>query len=179
MRLALLVLTFVVAAGPLGAQPTPPPPPSDPIHDLFAGRWQGDGTILGQPARAELTVERVLDGRFTRLLWVSHLGLPPRTQRFEGHAYYARPSADGHYSATWFDSSGAVRPIRAGPDGSTVVIGSNGRGAVVAHWGTPETEQGETTYRRVEPDALEVVDRVLGKNGEWREFGRTRLTRVP
>ena len=52
-------------------------------------------------------------------------------------------------------------------------------GAIVATWGTPETEQGETTYRRRGRDAVEVVDRVLGKNGEWREFGRTTLRRVP
>jgi hypothetical protein len=170
MRVASLVLTVWTVAGPLGAQPTPPPPAPDPLHDLFAGRWHGEGTILGQPARAELTVERVLDGRFTRLHWVSHIGPPPTTQRFEGHAYYSRLSPEGHYTATWFDSTGAVRPIRAGPDGMT---------AVIAHWGTPDTEQGETTYRRASPDALEVVDRVLGKNGAWREFGRSTLRRVP
>ena len=170
MRFALLVLMLWSVAGPLGAQPTPRSPVPDPLHELVAGRWQGEGTILGQPARVELTIERVLDGRFTRLLWVSHIGPPPKAQRFEGHAYYARLSPDGQYTATWFDSSGAVRPIRAGVDGSA---------AVVAHWGTPDTEQGETTYRRVSPDALDVVDRVLGKNGEWREFGRSSLRRVP
>jgi hypothetical protein len=170
MRLALLVLMVWTVAGPLGAQPPPSPAASDPLHDLVAGRWHGEGTILGQPARVELTVERVLDGRFTRLLWVSHIGPPPKTQRFEGHAYYSRLSADGQYTATWFDSTGAVRPIRAGPDDSA---------AVVAHWGTPDTEQGETTYRRASADALEVVDRVMGKNGAWREFGRSTLRRVP
>ena len=179
MRVASLVLMVWAAAGPRGAQPTGPPPAPDPLHDLFAGRWHGEGTILGQPARVELSVERVLDGRFTRLHWVSHIGPPPKTQRFEGHAYYSRLSPAGQYTATWFDSTGAVRPIRAGPDGNTVVIGGSGRGAVIAHWGTPDTEQGETTYRRVSPDVIEVVDRVLGKNGTWREFGRSSLRRLP
>jgi hypothetical protein len=49
----------------------------------------------------------------------------------------------------------------------------------VASWGTADTEQGETTYRHVSDRELEVVDRVLGKNGEWREFGRSTLRRVP
>lgn len=170
MRFALLVLTLWTLAAPLAAQPTPPPPAPDPIHDLFAGRWEGTGTILGQPSRVELTVERALDGRFTRLLWLSHIGPPPKTQRFEGHAYYSRLSPAGQYTATWFDSTGAVRPVRGGPDGDA---------AVVAHWGTAETEQGETTYRRLSPDQIEVLDRVLGKNGSWREFGRSTLRRVP
>lgn len=168
--LVLLALTLTLAP-PLWAQSAPPPSaPPDPIHDLFAGQWEGSGTILGQPSRVELTVERALDGRFTRLLWTSHIGPPPKTQRFEGHAYYSRPDPDGQYTATWFDSSGAVRPIRGGADGAD---------AVVARWGTAATEQGETTYRRVAPDAIEVVDRVLGKNGQWREFGRSTLRRVP
>ena len=52
-------------------------------------------------------------------------------------------------------------------------------GAIIATWGTLETELGETTYRPNGRDAVEVVDRVRGKNGEWREFGRTTLRRVP
>lgn len=171
MRSATLVLLALALAPPLSAQaPTPPPPPPDPLHDRFAGRWEGAGTILGQASRVELTVERTLDGRFTRLVWVSHIGPPPKTRRFEGHAYYSRPGWDSGYTATWFDSSGAVRPIRGGPDGDD---------AVVAHWGTAATEQGETTYRRLSRDAIEVVDRVLGKSGQWREFGRSTLRRVP
>lgn len=170
MHRAPIVLAVLSLAAPLAAQSTPPPPAPDPIYGLFAGRWEGTGTILGQAARVELTVERALDDRFTRLLWVSHIGPPPKTQRFEGHAYYSRLHPAGQYTATWFDSSGAVRPIRGGPAGAD---------AVVALWGTAATEQGETTYRRVSADAIEVVDRVLGKNGEWREFGRSSLRRVP
>lgn len=171
MRPALLALFMLTVASPLVAQNTPPPPPPpDPIHDLFVGRWEGTGTILGQPSRVELTVERMLDGRFTRLVWVSHIGPSPKTQRFEGHAYYPRLHPAEKYAATWFDSSGAVRPIRGGPAGAD---------AVIALWGTPETEQGETTYRRLSADAMEVVDRVMAKSGDWREFGRSSLRRVP
>ena len=68
-----------------------------------------------------------------------------------------------------------VRPITAVIDGPPGAFPS----ALVAAWGTPETEQGETTYRRLSPDQLEVVDRVLGKDGTWREFGRSTLRRVP
>src|SRR5262245_16139170 len=121
MRLAAALLAALMFTAAPDAQ-TPPAP--DPIHDLLAGRWTGSGTILGQPSRVELTVERVLDGRFTRLMWVSHIGPAPKTQRFEGHAYYR--SAGGS-AGTWFDSGGMVRPLQA-----TRVEGD----AVVTQWGT-------------------------------------------
>lgn len=174
MRLPTLALLAVSICGTAIAQPASTLPPPDPMLTFMTGRWAGTGTILGQPARVELEWTGVLDGRFARLTWVSHIGTAPKTQRFEGHAYYRR-SPLPPYRATWFDSSGMVRPITAAFDRPS----ENASPALVAHWGTPETEQGETTYRRVSDQELEVVDRVLGKNGEWREFGRSTLGRVP
>jgi len=164
----LRFVAFVLLAGmsvTVAAQPAASAPP-DPIVDFMTGRWEGTGTILGQPARAKLDWTPVLGGRFARLTWLSHIGVAPKVQRFEGHAYYQRAAVG---RAMWFDSSGMVRPIAAAIAGD----------ALVATWGTPETEQGETTYRRVSANELEVVDRVLGKNGEWREFGRSTLRRLP
>jgi hypothetical protein len=173
MRMALLVLVALTAGRTAIAQPASTPPPPDPMLTFMTGRWEGTGTILGQPARVELEWTPVLGDRFARLTWVSHIGAAPNSQRFEGHAYYQRMAPP--YRATWFDSSGMVRPITAAIEGPPGGYPS----ALVAAWGTPETEQGETTYRRVSPDDLEVVDRVLGKNGAWREFGRSTLRRVP
>jgi hypothetical protein len=139
---------------------------ADPLSTALTGRWEGSGTILGQASLVELEWMPVLDKRFARLTWVSHIGPAPNARRFEGHAYYEVIA--GGYRATWFDSSGMVRPIAAVRDGQ----------AVVARWGTPEIEQGETTYRLTSPTQLEVVDRVLGKDGTWREFGRSTLRRL-
>ena len=41
--------------------------------------------------------------------------------------------------------------------------------------GTPETEQGETTYRLLKGGKMAVVDRVKGKDGTWRTFGQSGL----
>ena len=109
----------------------------------------------------------VLDGGFLRLTWVSHIGSAPKTTRFEGHAYYRRTGA-GSARATWFESSGQVRPI---------VVTAAGD-ALVAAWGTPETEVGETTYRLESATRVLVVDRVRQKDGAWREFGRSTLSRT-
>jgi hypothetical protein len=62
-----------------------------------------------------------------------------------------------------------VRPITATRTADTIV----------ARWGTADTEQGETTYRVTGRGELLVVDRVLGTDGAWREFGRSTLRRVP
>jgi hypothetical protein len=49
--------------------------------------------------------------------------------------------------------------------------------SVVAKWGTPETELGETTYRLMPDGSMEIIDRVQGKDGSWRDFGRVVVRR--
>jgi hypothetical protein len=175
MRTVLLALVVLLGGRTTAGQPTSTPPPPDPMLTFMTGRWEGAGTILGQSARVELDWTAVLGDRFARLTWVSHIGAAPKSQRFEGLAYYQR-TPNPPYRGTWFDSGGMVRPITAAIDRPALGVYPS---ALVAAWGTPDTEQGETTYRRLSPDQLEVVDRVLGKNGAWREFGRSTLRRVP
>ena len=165
-------MRHVAAALLLAAIAQPPPAPPDraaalSLLERLAGTWTGSGIILGQPSTVEMQWTPVLEGRFVRLTFASHIGPAPKTQHFEGHAYYeVRP--DGRVRATWFDSSGLTRPIDATVDTSSLV----------ATWGTPETELGETTYRVVSDRALEVVDRVRGADGTWRTFGRSTLSRT-
>jgi len=148
------LLAFAVAAL---LQTTP-----DPLLARFAGQWSGEGTVLEMPATVRLTWEWTLDGRFLRLTFVNQMG-PSR--RFEGHAYY-RALGDGRYRGMWFDNSGMIRPIEASREGDSLI----------AKWGTADTELGETTYRLMD-DAMEIVDRVRGKDGSWRDFGRVVVRR--
>ena len=87
-----------------------------------------------------------------------------RSTVFEGHAYY-RAVGEGRYRGMWFDNSGMFRPLDARRDGD----------ALVSKWGTPETEEGETTYRLLADGKMEVVDRVKSKDGTWRQFGQSGL----
>jgi hypothetical protein len=164
--LGLSVVTTGARAATALAQP-PAAPPSLGLLAQLEGRWEGTGVILGQASRVQMEWAPTLSGRFMRLTFVSHIGPAPKTQRFEGHAYY-QSAGEGRFRATWFDSSGVVRPIVASGTGS----------ALVAEWGSPDTEVGETTYRITEPARMEVVDRVRGKDGTWREFGRSTLSRT-
>jgi len=149
MRLLLsLALTFQVA--------------SDSLLTRFAGQWSGTGTVLNQPSKISLTWTPELGGQFLRLTFRNEM---PKTT-FEGHAYY-RPTGDGGYRGMWFDNSGLFRPLDARRDGE----------ALVSKWGTPETEEGETTYRLTSDSRMEIVDRVKSRDGTWREFGRSVVTR--
>jgi len=144
MRL-LLSLVLLLQAG------------SDPLLTRLAGQWTGTETVLSQPSKISLTWSWELGGQFLRLSFRNDM--PKST--FEGHAYY-RAIGDGRYRGMWFDNSGMFRPLDAGRDGD----------ALVSKWGTPDTEEGETTYRLREDGTMEVVDRVKGKDGAWRDFGR-------
>ena len=135
---------------------------SDTLLTRFAGQWSGTGTVLNQPSKISLTWTPELGGQFLRLTFRNEM---PKTT-FEGHAYY-RPAGEGRYRGMWFDNSGQLRPLDARRDGD----------ALVSKWGTPETEEGETTYRLTSDSRMEIVDRVKSKDGTWREFGRSIVTR--
>ena len=164
--LGLSVMTAGTHTAPALAQPAAGPASFGVLNQL-EGKWEGTGVILRQVSRVQMEWARALDGRFMRLTFISHIGPPPKTQQFEGHAYY-EPASEGRFRATWFDSSGLVRPIVANGTASTLV----------AEWGTATTELGETTYRLTAPDRMEVVDRVRSRDGTWREFGRSTLSRT-
>jgi hypothetical protein len=140
--------------------------PADEFLSRLAGTWRGEGRVLDQPARVTLEWSWTLGGRFIRLTFVNDMGPAGKTTRFEGHAYY-RVLGGGRSTATWFDNAGLTRPITARREAD----------AMVSEWGTPETEVGETTYRLLSANRLEIVDRVRSKDGQWREFGRTTVVR--
>jgi hypothetical protein len=133
---------------------------ADPLLARFAGQWSGTGTVLNQPSKISLEWTWELGGQFARLTFRNEM--PKST--FEGHAYY-RPSSEGRYRGMWFDNSGMFRPLDATREGD----------ALVSKWGTPETEQGETTYRLISDTRMEVIDRVKSKDGTWRQFGQSGL----
>jgi hypothetical protein len=130
------------------------------------GRWSGAGTVLNQSSKIEMEWAWILGGQFFHLAFRNEMGSPPKVTLFEGKAYY-RAIGEGRYRGTWFDNSGMTRPIEAVRSGD----------ALVSRWGTPETEEGETTYQLTGSGRLEMTDRVKGKDGTWRTFGRSELTK--
>ena len=135
----------------------------DALLSRFAGNWAGSGTVLNQPARVSVSWTWQLDGQFIRVTFKNEL--PKST--FEGHAYY-RPVGGDRYRGMWFDNSGMFRPIDALRDGD----------ALISKWGTPQTEEGVTTYRLMSDTRMDIIDRVKSKDGTWREFGRTSVEKA-
>lgn len=131
----------------------------------LSGSWQGEGKTLGMPARLQMKWEWVLGNKFFRLSLRNEMrGANGKTQVFEGHAYYQAVGSvpEAKYEARWFDSRGLSFPIKAHAEGD----------ALIAFWGTPETEQGKSVYRLIEQSKVEVVDSVRQQDGTWKEFGR-------
>lgn len=153
-----VTIACLAVPGLAQSQPTQP----DAFLKRLEGSWQGEGKTLGMPARIRLSWEWMWKNRFLRLTIKNEMTAPNgQTQVFEGLAYYQQVS-EGKYEATWFDSRGITFPIKATNEGS----------ALIAFWGSPDKEQGKSTYRILEPGKLEVIDEVRQKDGSWKEFGR-------
>jgi hypothetical protein len=156
-----VLLSLVLAAGLLQTG-------TDPLLARLAGSWSGSGTVLNQPSTIQMSWTWELGGRFIKLAFRNEMGTAGKTNVFEGHAYY-RPVAEGRYRGMWFDNAGMFRPLDARRDGD----------ALISKWGTPDTEEGETTYRLRPDGSMDVSDRVKGKDGTWRDFGRATYVRRP
>ena len=137
------------------------------VFENLSGTWQGTGVVSKMDSKIEMKWERVLDGKFWKLSFVNEMKGANGAIKFEGVAFYK--TVDKTKTAgTWFDSFGLIRPIDA-------MIETD---RLVSNWGTVETELGSTIYRLTAENSLEVVDSVKSKDGTWREFGRSTLSRI-
>lgn len=139
----------------------------DKFLNSLQGEWHGEGKAFGGAALMQIKWEWVLNNKFLRLTMRNEISAPNRPKQiFEGQAYYRENGVD-KYAAHWFDSRGITFPIKAQLEGNTLI----------ASWGTPETEEGRSTYQLIDQTTLEVVDAVKQKDGTFREFGRVTLKR--
>ena len=161
MKTAIVALFFVlVFAVPALSQ-------NDKFLSRLHGEWEGEGKAFGGAAVMQIKWEWVLENKFLRLNLRNEISAPNRPKQiFEGQAYYRSNGVD-KYSAHWFDSRGISFPIKAQLEGNTLI----------AWWGSPETEEGKSTYQLIDEVTMEIVDSVKQKDGTFREFGRARLKR--
>ena len=162
-RLCILIMAALLAT-PAAAAETP----AAEVLDRLVGTWQGNGETQGMAAVLRLQWERVLDGAYTRLTLSNRMNASDgKVWHFQAQAFY-RVGPDGAISGNWFDSRGTSLPLAGNAEPALMTI----------RWGTEESvEQGRSSYRLTD-DALEVTDEVLTQEGEWKVFGRSRLTRV-
>jgi len=127
------------------------------VNNLI-GLWHGNGKLFGSNAEFKMNWEWTLDKKFVYLTFQNKV--------IKAQAFYQATGAD-EYIGTWFDSRGMVLPLKAGVKDS----------ALVTLWGSPETEQGRTIYRLMDPDKIKVSDFVL-KDNEWHQFSEAVYNRV-
>ena len=166
MKTRLLKLTFV-AALLVFIIPTHASSQADTFLTRLQGDWQGEGTVFGRAATLQIKWEWILNNKFLRLSLRHESRAPNNTnQIFEGQAYY-RPEGMDKYAAHWFDSRGVTFTIRSHVEGNTLT----------SFWGSPDTEEGKSTYQLINHSTLQVVDAVKQKDGTFREFTRATLKR--
>lgn len=143
---------------------------ADPTSLLSSlkGHWQAEGEAFGAPSSSSMIwTDTAMGGKFFQLDYqinrTTAEGLQPI---FAGRAYY-RESSNQQLKAFWIDTNGNLHPV------SAIVEDS----ALVAHWGTAETEQGRTRYQLNGQGILEVTDWVKSSGG-WRQFNHTVFARA-
>jgi hypothetical protein len=126
------------------------------------GSWSGRGTVSGMAAEVELEFRRTLDGLGRHLRFENRMTAEDgKLWVFRAEALYLC-DATGACRGHWYDSRGMVLPL--------TVVSHDDR--IVVDWGDATTERGRTSYRLAADGRLEITDDVLGKDGEWRPFGR-------
>jgi hypothetical protein len=157
---ALLFLIVIFVLVPLQARA------QSSIFEKLSGNWKGTGIVSGMNSEITMKWESVLAGKFYRLSFKNNMKGNDGNVVFEGTAFY-KVKTTTETEGNWFDSFGFIRPIKAVFETDKLTAG----------WGTKETEEGSTVYHLVEANKLEVIDTVKGKDGNWREFGRSTFTR--
>ena len=133
-----------------------------PMCDRLTGEWQGEGTLMGGPARFSMSWETTLQSRFIRLVFENQR--EGAAKPFQADAYF-RVVADT-FTGTWFDSRGWTLPLRGRLTDSSWTT----------EWGNAETEIGRTVYVFESPDRLRVSDWIFSK-GQWKSFGSANYRR--
>jgi hypothetical protein len=158
--LALILLLVAVFGQPAPAQEAS-------LIDRFTGAWEGHGELFRTDATFSMKWEWVLARKFVHLTFQNRVQGSGGVERvLEAQAFY-KPSGEGEFEGTWFDSRGMVLPLRASVEDSTLTV----------LWGTPETEQGRTIYRLIEENKIAVEDLVL-KGDQWHPFGHASYGRL-
>ena len=165
MHLLRILLLWIACLPAAFAQESP----AAGFFARIAGDWQGTGEVRGMASVQKMAWQPVLDGSFLRLTFDNCMtAADGKEWQFQAHGYY-RVRDDGTITGLWFDSRGVSFLLSGAVDAG---------GTMTIQWGTDDTERGRSSYR-IEADELQVTDEVLSREGEWRVFGRTRLTREP
>ena len=156
---ALALLLGESAAAPEAA--TCPPPHLCALE----GSWGADGVSFGKPSHVTMIWEPMLGGKFARVRYAIAMK-GEAGPAFEGVGVY-RPMGEGRYEGVWFDSQGAMHPLKSEFDGKRLTT----------LWGVEGGTLGRTVYALKGYGEVEIVDEIQ-RDGAFREFSRNTLKRA-
>lgn len=154
--LRIILVALALAAGAFAAD----------VFTRLEGNWRGTGKVNGMESTLTMRWERALGGKFWQLTFRNEMKSPQGVFPFEGAAMY-QSDKKGAITGSWFDSRGVKFGISSVADADSLT----------SNWGSAETEQGRTVYKLTGADTMEVVDSVKGKDGTYKEFGRSEFKR--
>lgn len=130
------------------------------------GVWVGKGTAMGATSNVTMEWGKALGHKFYRINYTMQMSFNGGEQVFEGMGLY-KLLKEGGYEGTWFDSGGEMLPIKSSDDGKTLT----------SFWGRPSEKYGKTEYEFIDDKTIEVRDATQNKDGSWRPFAKSTLTK--
>lgn len=141
---------------------------SDPTMKLLAGQWQGVGNAFGGQAQISMNWDPAIENQFMRISYRLDISTWDGHKRVFQAAGFYRPTTENRYQGTWVDTTGAIHPINAVAE----------KDALIANWGTPDTQEGMTRYEFIDTDTIEITDSVKNKEGKWIQFSKNTVKRI-
>lgn len=130
------------------------------LQKLSSSDWSGTGTLMGSETTSNMRWQWRLDNSFINLEFQNKRKLANGDDVvFKATAYY-KHTRDSTVEGYWFDSRGISFPLKGSISDNTLII----------NWGSPETEQGMTTYKLTEDSRIHVID-YISQNNQRIQFG--------
>ncbi len=128
------------------------------FDDLLTKEWAGSGELLGSKTGFRMKWSKTLNEKFFMLNYETTRSSGEDVIKFQAIGMYQllEDSVKGY----WFDSRGIQIPLKGWIEENKLTI----------LWGTPDTEEGKTTYEKTGPDTFQVDDFVK-REGNYMLFG--------
>ncbi|NAS31888.1 hypothetical protein GTQ40_12950 [Flavobacteriaceae bacterium R38] len=148
MLTVILSCIFIIASG------------QSVLEKLSNTKWEGKGMLMNTDASFKMHWKSTLDDAFVQLTFQNKRMLKNGKEIiFKANAYY-KVVNDSVIKGTWFDSRGITFPLKGTTNATQMTI----------IWGTPETEQGKTSYEFIQNGQLKVKDYIL-REDKYLGFG--------
>lgn len=167
VRMASTALVAVSLLGTPSIAQVAPNQRADSLLGRLTGNWRVSGDVRGQPAMYDMSVDRILSGRFVQL----HMTDTHRPAMYEARVFLAADTSDGGVVAHWLDNFGGAYSV---PPGFGRVSGDTVR----LEFAYPTGLFRDTFVYHRERDAWDITLVSRNAQGNWQPFASYSALRV-